>query len=218
MKTVIFVKMEEVGKLTAELEKYYALGGERGVQEHLKSIGFEPGRFYQELEMTSRYVDTHQDYSMSNSQVSLHSHIFYEILCCQSTCDVEYLAGAERYRLRKGDIVVIPPGVSHRPLLPEHLTEAYRRDVLWISAEFMDMIMRMFPDETSGKRDHSIPIRTAGTRWEFLGDVFRAGVLEEEEKRPGWEAAVVGNTLTIFANMKRNRRRRNRRNRVGKRQ
>ena len=33
--------------------------------------------------------------------------------------------------------------------------------------------------------------------------MFRKGVLEEEEKRPGWEAAVMGNTLSIFANLKR---------------
>ena len=116
---------------------------------------------------------------------------------------MEYLIGSNRYRLQKGDIVFVPPGVSHRPILPEKLTAPYERDVLWVSTEFMETYMQMFPDESVLNRDHATPIRTAGTRWEFLGDLFRKGVLEEEEKRPGWEAAVIGNTMTIFANMKR---------------
>jgi len=184
------VKMEEVGKLTAELEKQYAMGGDEGVRKHLRSIGFEPGTFYQELEMTSRYVDTHQDISISNSGVSLHSHTFYEILCCQNTCDVEYLVGAERYRLQKGDIVIIPPGVSHRPLLPEHMTEPYRRDVLWLSQEFAATMPHFLPEPRL--------LRTAGTQWEFLGDLFRNGVRESEQQRLGWEEAVLGNSIQIL--------------------
>jgi AraC-like DNA-binding protein len=116
---------------------------------------------------------------------------------------VEYLIGSDRYRLQKGDIVYIPPGISHRPIMPEKLTVPYERDVLWISTEFMDMVMNMYPDEDAGIRNLSLPIRTAGTRWEFLGDVFRNGVLEEERKRPGWETAVMGNTLLILTYMKR---------------
>ena len=187
--------MEEVGKMAAELEKFYAQGGTTGVADYLKSIGFEPGRFYQELEMTSRYVDTHQDYSMSNSQVSLHSHTFYEILCVQNTCDVEYLVGAERYRLQKGDIVIIPPGVSHRPLLPEHMTEAYRRDVLWLSQEFAASMPQLRPEPQL--------LRTAGTQWEFLSELFRNGVREFERKRLGWEEAVLGNSIQILVYIRR---------------
>jgi len=135
--------------------------------------------------------------------VSLHSHNYIEILYCRTSVGVEYLIGSDRYRLQKGDIVYVPPGVSHRPILPEKLTAPYERDVLWVSTEFMDTIMRMYPDETVSQRDHSVPVRTAGTRWEFLGDLFRTGVLEEEQKKPGWEAAVMGNTLMLFAHMKR---------------
>ena len=189
------MKMEEVGKLSAELEKQYALGGEAGVEKHLRTMGIEPGRFYQELEMTSRYVDTHQDLSMSNSQVSLHSHIFYEILCCQNTCDVEYLVGAERYRLQKGDVVIIPPGVSHRPLLPEQMAEPYRRDVLWLSQEFAATMPHLVPEPQL--------LRTAGTQWEFLSELFRNGVREYEQQRLGWEEAVLGNTIQILVYIRR---------------
>ena len=53
------------------------------------------------------------------------------------------------------------------------------------------------------ERDHRVPVRTAGTQWEFIGDLFACGVREDEERRPGWETAVMGNTLLIFANLKR---------------
>ena len=173
------------------------------MQELLREMGINPDNFYQELEMSSRYVNTHRDVSFSTSRVNLHSHNYVEILYCKSSSDVEYLIGSDRYRLQKGDIVYIPPGISHRPIMPEKLTVPYERDVLWISTEFMDMVMNMYPDEEAGIRNLSLPIRTAGTRWEFLGDVFRNGVLEEERKRPGWETAVMGNTLLILTYMKR---------------
>ena len=93
------------------------------IQEKMKSIlidlGYDPNHVYQELEMTSNYVDTHQDISYSNNHVQLHSHNFYELLYCRNTCGAEYLVGSQRYKLQKGDIILIPPGVSHRPILPE---------------------------------------------------------------------------------------------------
>lgn len=173
------------------------------MQELLREMGINPDIFYQELEMSSRYVNTHRDVSFSNAHVNLHSHNYVEILCCKSSSDVEYLIGSDRYRLQKGDIVYVPAGVSHRPIMPEKLTVPYERDVLWISTEFIDMVSKMYPDAVTANRNLSLPIRTAGTRWEFLGDVFRNGVLEEERKRPGWETAVMGNTLLILTYMKR---------------
>lgn len=171
--------------------------------ELLRSIGIDPDNLYQELEMSSRFVNTHRDTSYSNGMVSLHSHAFYELLYCRTNCGAEYLVGSDRYRLQKGDIVFVPSGVSHRPILPEQMTAPYVRDVLWLSTDFMESMLDMFPDPTAFQRDHSVPIRTAGTQWEFLGELFAAGVREEEEKRPGWEAAVLGNTMLILANLKR---------------
>ena len=178
-------------------EDYYLM------RQHLRTLGIDPNNLYQELEMSSRYVNTHQDTSYSNATVSLHSHNYYEILYCRTDSNVEYLIGSARYRLQEGDIVLVPPGVSHRPILPEKMTQPYVRDVLWVSVEFVRTIDAMFPGATSSQRDHSVPVRTKGTRWEFLGDMFLKGVQEELQKRPGWETAVMGNTLMIFANLKR---------------
>ena len=175
----------------------------RKIMEYLTGIGIDPGNFYQELEMSSPYVNTHRDITYYNVPVNLHSHSYYEIIYCHRASGVEYLIGVNRYRLKKGDILFVPPGVSHRPILAENIPEPYERDVIWISQEFMNSIGNIFISEKDHTLDYTTPIRTKGTRWEFLGELFRSGVLEDETRRPGWEMAVIGNTLTVLANMKR---------------
>lgn len=197
------MKIEELQKMSAELEKYGSTEGVREAEQYLKSAGIEPEAVYQEMEMTSRYVDTHQDITYSNSRVNLHSHNFYEFLYCHNTGDVEYLVGADRYRLQKGDVILIPPGISHRPLLPEHMSEPYRRDVLWISPEVMDQLEQMTPPEDRIMAQESRLLRTAGTRWEFIGELFRHGVRECEARLPGWEEIVLGNTIQILVYLRR---------------
>lgn len=198
---VFFVKLSEIRKLTQNIPVPLNAADQRKRNEYLADLGYDPGKLYQELEMESRYVDTHQDTSFNNTNVNLHSHSFYELLYCRNTCGAEYLVGSDRYRLQKGDIILIAPGVSHRPLLPEHMTEPYKRDVLWISVEFIQTLYRVIPDAPGiGSRTSSL-LRTAGTQWEFLGDLFRNGVRETEKQAPGWELAVMGNTLTLLTNL-----------------
>lgn len=170
---------------------------------YLRGMGIELKDIYQELEMDSRFVDTHQDVSIAGGKVSLHSHTFYELIYCRSSCGTEYLVGAERYRLQKGDIIAVAPGVSHCPLLPETLPEPYTRDVLWISTEFMDIVKRLVGESTPSLSQTGSLLRTAGTKWEYLSDLFRNGVLEAEGGQPGWEAAVVGNSITLLTHLTR---------------
>jgi len=197
-----FVKIDDFQKLT-KLQWSRTEEDHRKMVTYLKAQGVDPGNFYQELEMSAPFVNTHRDVSYYNAPVNLHSHNYTEIIYCRSCADVEYLVGSDRYRLQPGDILYIPPGVSHRPILPEQMEVIYERDVLWISQEFMEMIRDLFQRSAGALYDYKLPIRTANTRWEFLGDLFRRGVLEEEAKRTGWDAVVVGNTLTILAYMMR---------------
>lgn len=197
-----FVKLDDMRKM-ANFERAHTAQDHSRMTEYLRSLGIDPTNLYQELEMSSRYVNTHRDTSFANATVALHSHNYSEILYCRTNAAVEYLIGSDRYRLQKGDIVFVPPGISHRPILPEKMTVPYERDVLWVSADFMELIRKDFPELAVSRQDHCMLIRTAGTIWEFLGELFRNGVREEEERKPGWEAAVMGNTLMIFASMKR---------------
>ena len=193
------MKLSEIRSLMRRMPDYKVSKNPEEQRQLLRQLGLEPGELYQELEMESRFVDTHQDSSWSNATVSLHSHSFYELLYCTGSCQVEYLVGSDRYRLQKGDVLLIAPGISHRPLLPEHMTEAYRRDVLWLSAEFMESLVLLFPAIQEQRPLYSTLLRTGGTRWESLGELFRKGVREAEAQAPGWEMAVLGNSIQILS-------------------
>lgn len=171
--------------------------------QRLRELGIDPANLYQELEMTSDYINTHRDITYSNATISLHSHSYYEIIFCRTTANVEYLVGSERYRLQAGDIIIVPPRVSHRPILPENITEPYIRDVIWISQTFWDNLIKMFPDDTQIVPLQLVPLRTAGTKWRYIDDLFHKGVLEEESKYPGWQMSVTANTIMILTALKR---------------
>lgn len=192
------MKLDDIRKL-ATVEFSYTPEGQQRIHELLLSLGIDPGNLYQELEMTSQYVNTHRDTTYTNRIVSLHSHSYAEILCCRSVAGVEYLVGPDRYKLQKGDIILIPPGISHRPIIPEAMAEPYVRDVLWVNADFLASMEKIFPRSAASGLAFTTLLRTTGTRWEFLSDLFQAGVMEEERKKPGWEAIVMGNSLKILA-------------------
>lgn len=168
----------------------------------LRRQGVDPGTLYQELEMESPFVDCHQDVSLSNTRVNLHSHSFFEFLYCCSSCGAEYLVGTERYRLQKGDIILVPPGLSHRPLLPEQMPEPYKRIVLWVSVEFMKGLARSFPEATVPERMYNILLRTAGTRWEMLGDLFYNSLQAAQAGGAEGQMLLVGNTITLLAQLR----------------
>ena len=81
----------------------------------LDAFGGNTRNVYQELEMDSPYVNTHRDISYVPENLQLHSHSFYEILYCESG-SIQYLIADKRYRIHAGDIVLVPPGISHRPI------------------------------------------------------------------------------------------------------
>ena len=195
------MKLGELRKLTRILPELQAAEAQSEVQKQLVALGLDPNMLYQELEMTSAYVDTHRDTSYSGANMQLHSHTFYELLYCISSGGAEYLVGSERYRLQEGDVIFVPPGVSHRPLLPDEMPEPYSRYVLWLSPEFMEQYAKLIFG--TDKQTQTSMLRTKGTRWEFLKEMFRAGVLESEKQLDGWEAAVAGNAVILLTQLKR---------------
>lgn len=193
------MKMTDLRRLASQITPPLTPEKHEQMRSLLRQMGLDPDNLYQELEMSSAYVDTHRDTSFSNAQVQLHSHAFHEILYCIQDGGAEYLVGTRRYRLRRGDIVAVPPGVSHRPLLPPDMEEPYRRYVLWLSPAFYDWFSRAFSREASPGSEGRRLLRTVGTEWEFLGELFRQGVEEAEKQQEGWEAVVAANAMKILA-------------------
>lgn len=192
------MKLSELRKLSHMVPMPYSKDSPAQFQKALLDLGMDPGSIYQELEMDSPYVDTHQDISFSNANLQLHSHAFYELLCCRNNCNAEYLVGTERYKLQKGDIIFVPPGTSHRPLLPEEMTEPYIRDVIWLSEEFMRFLTKITPELISEKISRPFLFRTDGSRWESISDLIREGVKEAEACQLGWNSLVTANATNIF--------------------
>jgi AraC-like DNA-binding protein/mannose-6-phosphate isomerase-like protein (cupin superfamily) len=200
-KEASIMKLEEVQTITEQLASHHAAGENDLPRDLLQSLGFEAGNIYQELEMTSRFVDTHQDITYSNSIMHLHSHTFYEILAVRSSGGAEYLVDAQRYKLQPGDIVIVPPGISHRPLLPDTMTEPYKRDVIWMSTEYLNGLLQLFPNNPGPQTISTRLIRTAGTPWAYLTDLIHRGVREAEQKRFGWELALAANTAQLLVHL-----------------
>lgn len=169
--------------------------------EHMRQAVQERGTawsdMYRELEMSHRYVDAYRHESTQAGHVPLHSHSFFELLYCQSSCGMEYLLGQDRYRVQRGDLVFTPPGVNHQPLLSGRLVQPCLREVIWVSREFMDPL-RILPLPGAVDWDRPFLLRTAGTAWEVLGENFRTSVQEALQRSPGWETYVAGNTMILL--------------------
>ena len=194
------MKLSELQKYMQSLQTLPDPTDPQQQSDLLRRLGLEMSDIYQELEMESAFVDTHRDVSNSYSYFKLHSHRFYELLYCRSG-SVEYLIGTQRYRLQKDDIVLVSPGVSHCPILPEHLQEPYVRDVVWISPEFMQRLSRDFPT-LFAQQSAGLPLlRTGNTKWERLGDLFNAGISISQSDTPEREMALVGNTVTLLSQL-----------------
>ncbi len=103
---------------------------------------------YQELEMSSDYVEVLEDVSDTTDCVDLHNHTFFELLFCRSG-SLQYMLGNTRYQLKKNSIVCIPPGVSHRPLYLEQLTEPYRRMVIWMSHTLYESSLEILQSDST---------------------------------------------------------------------
>ncbi|MGN0377460.1 MAG: helix-turn-helix domain-containing protein [Suilimivivens sp.] len=77
-------------------------------------------------------------------KMALHTHDYYEFYFFLEG-DVSIQIGQEVFPLSAGDIIVIPPRISHMAVI--HSMELpYRRFVFWISQEFCNYLLSQSPD------------------------------------------------------------------------
>ena len=191
-------------KLTELMQQIQSASGSTpnmmALKQQCDALGINLETIYQELEMNSAYADSHRDISREPGLVRLHSHSFFELIYCISADNIQYILGSERYRLQRGDIIWIPPGVSHCPLFPGSMKMPYERIVLWVNAERMMEFFHRWPELNLHENlsRHRL-LRTAGmTRERELREAFHRGCRESEKRLPGWEAALYGNTNLLL--------------------
>lgn len=171
------------------------------ILEYLAAEGIVIGNLYQELEMSSGPVSFHSDISYNRQSISLHSHSFYEIMFCRSCDRVEYLVGANRYRLAAGDLILVAPGVSHKPILPDDMQYAYERDILWVSSDLVERICELFPASLLKTVEGFSLLRTKGSDWSYIGDYFSDGLREFEEMQTGYEESATATAMLILTHL-----------------
>ena len=171
------------------------------ILQYLSDQGLVIGNLYQELEMSSSPVSFHSDISYVRQSIALHSHSFYEIMLCRSADRVEYLVGSNRYRIGTGDIILVAPGVSHKPVLPDDMQYAYERDILWVSAELIERAAVLFSDMPVGELASVSILRTKGTEWSYICDYFADGLREFADMQLGYEASATSIAMLILAHL-----------------
>ena len=104
-----------------------------------------PQTFHYRQEMKCNTFEIFHFRDDSIKEVALHHHDFYEIYFFLEGPVERYVVGGRSYRLRSGDILMMPPGVPHHPVFNQE-SKPYRRYVLWLDGEQMEELNRLDPD------------------------------------------------------------------------
>lgn len=164
-----------------------------------KKLLYASPQFYQEVSMRDIPAQIHQDITVDcrTENVPLHNHSFYEVLYCREG-EATYLFNDQRYRIGKGDLVVIPPTVGHQPLFFDDLYAPYDRMILWAKAD-LPATLKLEGLQSSDV----IVLRCEYGSTEEIAALFSLGCLEGTEKTAGWEASVLGLSIQILVRISR---------------
>lgn len=162
----------------------------------------DPGARYQQLAMSLPGVQINYDDSMTSDVVGMHSHSFYEILFICRGQNVQYLLNNNRYQLRQGDLMLIPPGMPHRPLFLQELPEPYERYALWIEADFFESQLSRFPElnyalKECHKADSGL-LRGTQALYASFHAAFHSLWVEQCNKRYGYQAEVAFGAMQLM--------------------
>lgn len=94
--------------------------------------------------MLSKNFELYYYHDTSSIKVSKHTHNYYEFYVFLEG-DVSIEIEDTLYPLQFGDIMLIPPGVSHRAVI-HSFHSPYRRFIFWISKEYCNHLLSLSPD------------------------------------------------------------------------
>lgn len=93
--------------------------------------------------MISRDFELYYYEDRDLAKVAAHTHDYYEF-CFFLEGDVSMKIGESLYPIQYGDMLLIPPGASHRVVI-HSMDVPYRRFIFWISREFCRQLHQMSP-------------------------------------------------------------------------
>lgn len=144
----------------------------------------EPVQFNPSQEMSKKRMEIRYFLDLEMPECILHAHPFYEIYFFLEGPVERYVVGGRSYRLRSGDILMMPPGVPHHPVFNQE-KKPYRRYVLWLDAEQLDELNRLDPNILSALRlsedQESYRIRCATPSDRQMLEGFLSGMWQEDQ-------------------------------------
>ena len=161
--------------------------------------------YWKEIQMIDPYIEIRTQISDQNSEhVSLHSHTFYEIILCKSG-NIQYLLDDKRFLFQTGDILLIPPGISHSPLFLETLTIPYERYIIWINKDFWESSVKEYPDLDFAfcqcqKRNNYL-LRSTQATWSSLFYGATSALKEVQEKKLGWQLLSRSSLIALMVHI-----------------
>lgn len=162
---------------------------------------FDEGMQYSEVEMDSEWADIHLDISRKPEPAHPHSHSFWEIILCIRG-KIPYIIGKEQYQVQAGDVIVVPPEISHS-LLPWKTEDGvYERKVLWCSHRLADWVSRQIPDNLLFNGQGCV-LRLTQPQQNYLRYLLRLGVRESNMKKTGYEVIQTGIALQLVSYLSR---------------
>ena len=170
-------------------------------QAHMDRLGFGSTSAPGEFEASGKKyaaVTAARDVLSRSSQLPMHSHTFMEIFQYVSDSRVEYLIGTNRYILRKGDIVCVPPGTCHQVLRYEPEDVPCVRNLIAVTPGFLETM------GWSWQPGQYFLVRVSQDQQDPWLQMCRLCVEECKEKPPLWRSAVTGYAQVILTQILRN--------------
>lgn len=149
-----------------------------------------PQNSYSALELRGVNISFHRSVTERSDAVPLHSHNFYEYIYCRQVPEMEYLVGTHRYRIRSGDLIYIPPGIPHRPILPLQPSIPFIRDEMWLRTDFFDFFGRRLPNDFLEKRQTPYLFRPDSSLQSEISNLYLKGIEESTNRVFRWDNAV----------------------------
>lgn len=172
-----------------------------GFSSMLERAGVRKDNFYREIEMDSPLMEVWCGSDPFSDMETVHSHSFYEIICCAAGT-VQYLLGAACQPVYPGDILIIPPGVSHRrmPFAAGRKHTAYTRYGMWVNAAHFVQLTHFFP-EIKLPRNTPCILYAKQTEAYGLQDYLVRAWRELERGMPICSAAIYGESILFLTNL-----------------
>jgi len=191
---------EKTSRFSTFIQEPLSPDQKRNVQTHMDQIGFgsseNPAVFH--AEQPYKLITAARDTLGEINQLPMHSHTFMEIFEYISDSEVEYLLGTHRYRLRKGDLICVPPGTCHQVLRYTPQDTPCVRNLIVISPVFLDMI------GWTNQPNQFYLLRVSDEKWKYLRDLSEVCIREAEEQKPHWQDMLVGYIHILLALFVRN--------------